>query len=186
MNKPKLTEQENAQLLLILMHVQKKSGRNITIKNRETHIVKLRVIYANLAIKTTRIPYVKIGVFVGLRDHSCIHHYEKLLEETLNITYYKKIYNSFLEIDEEVDYIEKIKKLLIKVWKENKKLKSDRKRGFKNYTKKLNENEIAFRELSPEKQARVSLRMEAIIRMENAKDRNKTCVSYGNWETLHA
>ena len=92
MNKPKLTEQETAQLEIILMHVQNKSGRDIKTKNRERHLVRLRCIYANLALKITPLSFDKICSVI-FRDHSSIHHYEKLLEETINIPYYKKIYS---------------------------------------------------------------------------------------------
>lgn len=177
-----LSIQDKAHLELILIHVQNKSGRKIDVKNRERHLVRLRCVYANLALKVTNLSFSMIGSVIN-RDHASIHHYEKLFEETLNIPYYRKIYNSYLEIDENLGYIDRIQNLLRKVLQENKKLKSDKVKGFKNYTKKLNKNEIAFRELSPEKQQRVTLRMEAIIRMENAKPINKTCVSFGTFST---
>ena len=177
-----LTVQDRAHLELILIHVENKSGRNISSKNRERHLVRLRCIYANLALKVTNLSFAMIGSVIN-RDHSSIHHYEKLFEETINIPYYRKIYNSYLEIDENLGYINKIQNLLRKVLTENKKLKSDKNKSFKNYTKKLNKNEIAFRELPTEKQNEVSIRMEAIIRMANAKPRNKSCISYGAFST---
>lgn len=150
------------------------------------------------------------------KDHATVLHGIKVFNNVLLLEKkYKDLYNSYIfkyledlykkdviteftnqNVHELVEYKEqaltKLNKTIVTLEQKNINLKDKIEmlikeiKVSKNYSKKLNKNEIAFRELSEEKQARVSLRMEAIIRMENAKDRNKTCVSFGSWSTLRA
>lgn len=80
------------ELIRIKEYLDKKSGYDISVRNREAEMVNYRTLYFKLATETTTKSSTAIGKIVN-RDHATVLHARgKLFDELMTFSKFRKIY----------------------------------------------------------------------------------------------
>lgn len=159
---------ENIELESIINHLENATGLNLRKKTNKREIVYLKVVYAMLALRYTRESLNSIGTYV-FRDHCAVLHYrDKLSEVVFKDEYYNQLYISYNPNGSSkapASKFSRVLQLCRNLMMENKRLRRKMK-----LTKNLNKytpNELAYRELTEDKQKIVDMRLEPILKMMN-------------------